>query len=213
MWRLYVIVDLAAVGARSPKEVSAAAIRGGADVIQLRDKQGSDESFEAAAREVLTVTRQAGVPLILNDRVAIAKRLAVEGVHVGQDDWAVARVRQALGPGMLIGKSTHSLEQALAAQAEGASYIGFGPLFSTPTKPGSPSIGLSLIRQAVEQVHIPIVCIGGIDATNLEAVLQAGARCVAVVRAVCAAKDPEAAARQLKDALIQFDRAIADKRL
>ena len=99
---------------------------------------------------------------------------------------------------MLIGKSTHSLEQALAAQAEGADYIGLGPIFPTPTKPNYPSVGTELISQVAPRIRVPIVCIGGIDAANAGQVLEAGAECLAVVRAVCSAPNPESATRNLK---------------
>ena len=213
MWQLYVVVDRAAAGKRPVEEITAAAIRGGADVIQFRDKQGSDEAIARTVRSLLSITREAKVPLILNDRVEVACRVGVEGIHVGQEDWPVARIRRLAGKGMLIGKSTHSLAQAIAAEEEGANYIGFGPLFQTPTKPDYGSIGPGLIRPASQQVSIPMVCIGGIDTRTLSEVLQAGARCIAVVRAVCAAEDPESAARSLKFQMSQFHRETSGQRL
>lgn len=213
MWQLYVIVDRAAIGMRPVEEVAAAAIRGGADVIQFRDKQASDEAVEKTARLLLPITRAAKVPLIVNDRVEVACRVGAEGVHVGQGDYPVAEIRRLAKEGIIIGKSTHSLAQAIAAEKEGADYIGFGPLFQTPTKPDYGAIGPGLIEPASRQVGIPIVCIGGIDEGTLGEVLKYGARCVAVVRAVCAAQDPENAARMLKVRIAQFNRERIRQRL
>ena len=202
-WRLYVILDGAA-GARDPVALAAAAIRGGADVLQLRDKRASAEQVLQTARRLLAVARPAGVPLLINDRPDLAKAAGADGVHLGQADAPVSEARALLGPGPLIGKSTHSVAQALAAEREGADYIGVGPIFPTPTKPDYGSVGLDLIAAVAGQVRVPAVCIGGIDAVTLPDVLAAGAVRVAVVRAVCAAPDPEAAARELKVLLTQF---------
>ena len=203
-WRLYVIVDVAACAGRDPAQVAAAAVRGGADVIQLRDKAASGRALHERAKRLLAVTQPAGIPLIVNDRADVAAAVGADGVHLGQDDLPLAAARALLGAGRLIGKSTHSLEQALAAQAEGANYLGCGPVFPTPTKPDYPSVGVSLLREVVSHISLPVVCIGGIDSSTLESVLQAGGRCVAVVRAVCAAPDPESATRQFKEEIVQF---------
>ena len=208
-WRLYVIVDRAAAGSRDLAQIAAAAIRGGADVIQLRDKSATDEALVREAERLMRLTREAGVPLIINDRPAIARAVGADGAHLGQGDMPVAAARALLGPGAILGKSTHSLEQALAAEAEGADYIGCGPVFATPTKPDYGSVGLELIGRAGARIAVPVVCIGGIDVKTLPQVLAAGAERVAVVRAVCAAPDPEAVARALKRALIQPPRATA----
>ena len=205
-WRLYVIVDRAAAGDRDLVDIASAAIRGGADVIQLRDKSASTRQLFATAQRLLPHTRAVGVPLIINDRADVAAAVGAEGVHLGQDDLPVQAARSLLEPGRLIGKSTHSLEQAAAAEAEGVDYIGFGPIFLTPTKPDYKSVGLDQLRLAARKIRVPMVCIGGIDASNLEHVTRAGAERVAVVRAVCAAADPEAAARTLKHRLEQFIR-------
>ena len=212
-WRLYVIVDRAAIGSRDLVEMASAAIRGGADVIQLRDKTASTRQLLDEAQELLCLTQHAGVALIINDRVDVASTVGAGGVHLGQEDLPVEAARKMLGAGRLIGKSTHSLEQALVAQAEGADYIGFGPIFPTPTKPEYGSIGSALIRQVAQQVRLPIICIGGIDERTLPQVMQRGAERIAVVRAVCGAKDPEAAARELKTTLTQFSRSSVPSRL
>ena len=199
--KLYVIVDRSVLGGRDPVEVAAAAARGGADVIQWRDKGAPDGEFLEMARRLRKQTRRQGVLFIVNDRVAVALRAQADGVHVGHEDLSVPEVRALVGDSMLIGRSTHSLEEALEAQRQGADYIGVGPVFSPPTKPGVPAVGLELVRKVRGKVRIPWVAIGGIDLENAGLVSSAGAACVAVVRAVSAASDPEAAARSLKGKL------------
>lgn len=208
-WRLYAIIDAAACGGRDLAEVAAAAIRGGADVLQLRHKGASARELVPIARRLMALAGAGGVPLLINDRIDVAALTDASGVHLGQEDAPVAEARRQLGPRCLIGKSTHSLEQALAAQKQGADYIGFGPLFPTPTKPDARSVGLEQIAEVTSRVHLPVVCIGGIDAETLPRVVSAGARCVAVVRAVCDAEDPESAARTLKRTLTQFVRTAS----
>ena len=207
-WRLYVIVDRATIGNRDLTDVTAAAIRGGADVIQLRDKAASARQLTEEAARLLPLTRQRGIPLIVNDRADVAHTVGADGVHVGQDDLSIEAARRILGERAIIGRSTHSLEQALAAVAAGADYIGLGPIFATPTKPSYGSVGTALIRQVALRVRIPVVCIGGIETGNMAQVLEAGATCVAVVRAICSAADPESAARTLKQMLVQSSRSI-----
>ena len=189
------------------------AIRGGADAIQFRDKHSPTKIVLGEAARILQATRAAGVPLILNDRVDVALAIGADGVHLGQDDLPIPVARHLLGPTRIIGKSTHSLEQALAAEQEGADYIAVGPVYTTPTKPEAPSVGPELIGRIKCRVQTPLVIIGGIDRTRLPDVLAAGAECVAVVRAVCGAEDPEAAARELKAPLVQFIRTAVSPRL
>ena len=208
-WQLYVIIDRDASGGRDVAAIAGAAIRGGADVLQLREKHATDAQVRRDAERLLALTRAAGIPLIINDRIEVAQETGADGVHLGQEDPPVAQARRLLGPDRLIGKSTHSLEQALAAEAEGASYIGMGPVFPTPTKPEYGSVGPRLIAEVKSRVRIPIVCIGGLERSTLSAVRDAGADCVAVVRAVCAAEDPEAAARELKRLVRQSVRATS----
>ena len=212
-WQLYVIIDRPTAGGRDLTEVTAAAIRGGADVIQLRDKAASARRLIEEGRRLLTLTRAADIPLIINDRPDVARAIGADGVHLGQEDLPLADARALLGPGRLIGRSTHSFEQATAAEAEGADYIGLGPIFPTPTKPDYGSVGIDLITRVAQRIRIPFACIGGIDAGNMGQVLEAGARCVAVVRAVCSAPDPESAARALKDRLIQSSRPLKAQKL
>ncbi len=203
-WRLYVILDRAAAGSRELTALAAQAIRGGADVLQLRDKAASARALLEEARRLLPITRQAGIPLIINDRVDVARASKADGVHLGQEDLPLQEARAILGDSFLIGKSTHSLDQARTAMREGADYLAIGPVFATPTKPDYPCVGAALISQVSAIADRPLVCIGGIDQTNVSAVLEAGGRCVAVVRAVCAAPAPEAATRMLKSRLTKF---------
>lgn len=212
-WRLYVILDRAIIGSRDPVAVASAAIRGGADVLQLRDKISSTKQLLKAGKELLALSRPAGIPLIINDRVDVARAIGADGVHLGQDDLPLKEARALLGSGWLIGKSTHSLQQAIDAQAEGAEYLGVGPIFSTPTKPTYQPVGVTLIRAVTTCVTLPTVCIGGIDQRTLSEVLQAGATCVAVVRAVCGADDPASAARTLKRTIAQFTHTASPSRL
>lgn len=191
------ITDPSAEAARPLSETVRQAIQGGASVIQLRDKSAPNARQVELVKELLKVTRPAGVPLIVNDRVAVALIAGADGVHLGQDDGPLSAAREVLGPDALIGRSTHSPEQAKAAEAEGADYIGVGPVFGTPTKPAYTPVGLDLVRFAAGNIQIPFVAIGGIDASNVAAVRAAGARAVAVVRAVMAASDPRSAAAQL----------------
>lgn len=182
--------------------VLCAAIDGGADVVQLRNKTATGAELLPAARVVVECARRRGKIAIVNDHVELALEAGAHGVHLGQDDGSLAAARQRCGPNMLLGRSTHSLEQALAAVAEGADYLGVGPLFATPTKPGRPATGVGLATEVAAAVALPWFAIGGIDAGNIDSVLAAGARRVAVVRAVCEAPDPAAAAAALKARLL-----------
>ena len=201
-WRLYVILDPAAAAGHELAWIAERAIRGGADVLQLRNKTGPAREILEQASRLLPIARAAGVPLIINDRVDIAVGADADGVHLGQDDLPVDAARRLLGPKKLIGKSTHSLEQAQEADHEPLDYLAIGPVFATPTKPDYRHVGLSTVKDVASQVRHPVVAIGGIDASNAAAVARAGGRCLAVVRAVCSADDPETAARQLKQALL-----------
>jgi thiamine-phosphate pyrophosphorylase len=197
--RLYVVSGDAEPATQA--RVLRAAIDGGADVVQLRHKHAAPADLLETAVGIGRYARAHGTIFIVNDHLDLAIRAGADGVHLGQDDLSLEAARAAWGG--LVGRSTHSLDQALEAQAQGADYIGVGPLFATPTKPGRMAIGLEPLRQVGRQVTIPWFAIGGIDATNLESVLAAGATQVAVVRAVCGAADPRAAARDLGARLAQ----------
>jgi thiamine-phosphate pyrophosphorylase len=162
-------------------------IRGGIDIVQLRAKGAQADQIRPWISRLEITAREAGVPLIINDFPELAG--LAHGLHVGQQDASVATARTHCPAGSIVGKSTHSLAQALAAQAAGADYIGFGPVFPTPTKAGRPAIGLEEIAAVHEQVTIPVFCIGGIKRENLPQVLAAGARRVVIVSGILQAAD------------------------
>ena len=175
-----------------------AMIDGDVDLLQLRAKKNSVGEIVDLVAKLHAITSAAGIPLIVNDHAEVASKVPVEGVHVGQDDDAVAHARKKAGRHILIGKSTHSLEQAVAAQREGADYIGFGPIFATPTKPDYQPIGLTGIKRVHHEVNGPIFCIGGIKIDNLGQVMAAGAKRVALVSGLLKAPDIVKYARACK---------------
>jgi len=197
-FQLYVITGTNYHPGRSLADVVEQALIGGADVVQLRDKQATEQEILQQARMLRELTRRYGVPLIINDYIDIAIEVEADGVHLGQDDLNLEEARRRLGPDRIIGISTHSLEQALAAQAGGADYIGVGPVYPTGTKPGRAAVTTSYVRQAAESVSIPFVAIGGITLDNVDTVLEAGATRVCAVSAVVGADDPAAVCRALK---------------
>jgi thiamine-phosphate pyrophosphorylase len=182
--RLYAIIDLNYVSGGQAPAILEKLIDGGIDAVQLRGKSRSVDQLTALAGQLLEQTIAANLPFIINDHAAVADRVGVQGVHVGQDDDSIAQVRSAVERPLIVGKSTHSLTQAIAAEREGADYIGFGPLFATPTKPDYEPIGLDSIREVHRQVKIPIFCIGGINIDNLQRVIDAGANRVVMVSAL-----------------------------
>jgi thiamine-phosphate pyrophosphorylase len=182
--RLYGIIDLGYVEKRDAGRIMEQMIEGGVDLIQLRGKNKSIGELVDLSAELHELTGKSSTPLIVNDHAEIARRVPIEGVHVGQDDDPIELVRQKVAHDILIGKSTHSLGQARAAQVEGADYIGFGPIFATPTKPDYPPIGLEHIRRVHTEVNLPIFCIGGINIENLQSVIDAGAKRVVMVSAL-----------------------------
>ncbi|HEY1582924.1 MAG TPA: thiamine phosphate synthase [Chthoniobacterales bacterium] len=202
--RLYAILDLGYVALERAAEVAAALLKGGADLLQLRGKEQSIDELKALAEKLHRLTSAAGVPLIVNDHPEIARDVSVEGLHLGQDDLPIAAARAVVRRKCLIGKSTHSLAQATAAVEEGADYIGFGPLFATPTKPAYQPVGTSEIRRLHELVQLPIFCIGGVKLQNLPAVLSAGARRVVIVSGLLQSADIAAVTRAAKQLLEQF---------
>ncbi len=192
---LYLVCDA------RPDDFLARALRGGVEIVQLRIKDGSDEQVLAAGRRFRAATLAGGALLILNDRPDLATAVDADGVHVGQDDIDPARARALVGPERLLGLSTHSPGQIAAAQRAGVDYIGVGPVYATPTKPGRTPVGLELVRHAAQSSAAPFFAIGGITVDNVAAVRGAGARRVAVVRALTHAADPRAAASALRAAL------------
>ncbi|MDQ3116601.1 MAG: thiamine phosphate synthase [Verrucomicrobiota bacterium] len=203
--RLYAILDLGYVATERAEAIAGDLIRGGADLIQLRGKKEGVEALARLAEKLHRLTSSAGVPLIMNDHPEIARDVALEGLHIGQDDLAIAAAREIVGRDCWIGKSTHSLDQATNAAAEGADYIGFGPLFATPTKPDYAPIGTDEIGRVQELVSLPIFCIGGIKPQNLPAVLAAGAKRVVIVSGLLQSEDVAQATRAAKALLAQTE--------
>jgi thiamine-phosphate pyrophosphorylase len=199
-WRLYVVTDERLSRGRSHLQVAEEAIRGGADVIQLREKSASSGSFFRAALALRTLTRNAGVPFIVNDRLDIALAADADGVHVGRDDLPAAVARRILGPGKILGVSAETVEEAVAAERDGADYLGVGPVFEARgTKPdaGEP-VGVERIARIRAQSRLPIVAIGGIGPENARKIRKAGASAAAILSAIVAADDIALAARRLK---------------
>lgn len=205
--RLYLVTG-AQPAAGPLADVVAAALRGGADLVQLRMKDaGSDDDVLAAAAVVRRACARAGALFVLNDRPDLAAAAGADAVHVGQDDATIAEARALAGPSVLVGVSTHAPDDLDAAWLDRADYAGVGPVFATPTKPGRPAAGLAYVRHAAASAaSLPWFAIGGIDLQNVAEVRAAGARRIAVVRAITDATDPaaaEAAARALRTAITE----------
>ena len=199
--RLYGILDLGYVSEEDALAVARKMLEGGVQLLQLRAKGRSPQEIRPIARDLSPLCRAHQVPFILNDHPELVRETGADGAHVGQDDVSVAEARARAGEDAIVGKSTHSLAQALAAEREGPDYIGFGPLFATPTKPDYPPIGLNEIMQAQRLVSLPVFCIGGIKRENLPGVLAAGAQRVVIVSGILKAPDPQAYCQACRDLL------------
>jgi thiamine-phosphate pyrophosphorylase len=200
-FKLYVIIDSKAAKGHDLVYIAAEAVKGGANIIQLREKDMAAREIVDLGRAIRKAIAGKDALFIVNDRPDIALAAGADGVHIGQDDIPPDAARAVIGKDKILGISTHSLGQALSAQKSGADYIGVGPVFSTPTKPDYEAVGLDLIREVQRAVSIPFVAIGGINGDNIAQVIGAGARRIAVVRAVCGAQDIRNAARILKERL------------
>jgi thiamine-phosphate pyrophosphorylase len=198
--RLYLVCDRRP-GGRPLRDVLEAALRGGVDVFQLRDKDATDAEILEAAGEARELCARHASLLIVNDRPDLAVAVDADGVHVGQDDLPVDEARAIAGRERLLGLSTHGAGQADAAEHQDVDYIAVGPVHATPTKLGRPEIGLDPVRHAAAHVTHPWFAIGGIDDRNVGDAVAAGARRIVVVRAIAEADDPERAARALRAAL------------
>jgi thiamine-phosphate pyrophosphorylase len=194
---LYVVITEALCAGRSAREILGMTLAAGVRLVQLREKDLNSRLLFELAVEFRRQTQAAGALLIINDRLDIALAAGADGVHLGQDDLPVSAARR-LGPELVIGASTHSLEEALAAQEAGASYVNIGPIFATPTKEEATPLGPEMIDRVVPQLRIPWTTMGGIKETNINQVVSRGARHPAVITAVTAAPDPTAAARELR---------------
>ncbi|MCX6845524.1 MAG: thiamine phosphate synthase [Verrucomicrobia bacterium] len=204
-WKLYAILDLGYVAEPDRVATALKLIAGGADVLQLRAKGRDIGEIRDVAKEVIPICRATGVPFIINDYPELAAELDADGVHIGQDDGPLATAREIVGSGKIIGRSTHSLTQAREALEEGFDYIGFGPLFPTPTKLGRPGIGLADISAMQSDVgaKIPAFCIGGIKRANLPEVIAAGARRVVIVSDLLTADDVESATKEAREIIVR----------
>lgn len=174
----------------------AAALKGGVDILQLREKTKPASEILELGKKIKLLCAEYRATFIVNDRVDIAYVLEADGVHLGQDDMDVASARKILGPNAIIGISTHAPEQAMKAVEDGADYIGVGPVFTTPTKPGRASVGLEYVKWVSENIDIPAFAIGGIDLSNASEVVASGLKRIAVVRAIINAENPEKAAEE-----------------
>jgi len=203
-WNLYVITDEQLSGGRTHLEIVRQAIAGGAEVIQLRDKAASGKKLYETGLELKQLTREKGVTFIVNDRIDLALILEADGVHVGQSDIPARAARRLLGPDKILGVSAASLAEALQAEADGADYLGVGPIFEargTKVNAGNPQ-GLELLVHIRQKCSLPLIAIGGINPQNVSRVIQAGADAAAVISAVVAAVDISKAASQIKSVIL-----------
>jgi thiamine-phosphate pyrophosphorylase len=194
--RLYLVLEAKPLG-RDPRQLLDAALRGGVDVVQLREKELSDDELVDAAGPFRAACDRHGALFVLDDRAHLVEDCGADGVHVGREDATLEEARALVGPKRLVGLSA----ETVAGLTGDADYFGVGAIFGTPTKPESPPGGLELVRAARERLRVPWFAIGGIELDNVAAVVAAGAPGVAVVRAIRDAEDPEAAARELRAAL------------
>ena len=179
---LYIVIDTSPSSFKTLRK----AIAKGIKIVQLRDKSVSQQQFLRSARKIARITRRAGMTFILNDHWDLVNRAGADGVHLGQDDFkkvGLRKLRKELGEEAIVGISASNLSEALSAQKRGADYVGVGPIFSTPIKAGIKPLGIKLLAGIIKRVKIPAVAIGGIDRTNVERVIRAGCRRVAVIRA------------------------------
>ena len=196
---LYVVTDMRTAKGMAHGEVAAKAVKGGADIIQLRDKSMSKRELYLTALELRQITKEGNAGFIVNDSVEVALAAKADGVHLGQDDLPLEAARRITPPGFIIGISVSSAAQARKAQEGGADYVALSPVFDTSTKADvGPGKGLDVLREIHEAVSIPVLAIGGIDKNNVRSVLAAGADGIAVVSAVVGQRDVEAAAKELK---------------
>jgi len=205
-FRLYAVTDLCGDDPGIFEKVETV-YRGGADIVQLRSKHLSDAVLYRIGTRCRKIADRLRKLFFVNDRLDLALAVEADGVHLGQEDLPMEAVRKICAPArLLVGRSTHNLKQALDAVREGVDYIGVGPVFKTPTKQHYRPVGTRLIHEVAGRVRIPFVAIGGINSSNIGEVLSAGARRVAVVRAVFGSSDPCAAARELCEAMEAYEK-------
>lgn len=204
---LMLVTDRALSGGRSAEKIIEAAVSGGVTIVQLREKEATTREFVALGRRMAEILRPRRVPLIINDRVDVALAVLADGVHLGATDMNAADARSILGPKAIIGLSVENEEQAVAADMLDVDYLGVSPIFPTPTKTDTGAAwGIEGLWRLRPLVRKPLVAIGGINTGNAARVLEAGADGLAVVSAICATPDPEAAARELR-AILENNRS------
>ncbi len=204
--RLYLCCDARPHG-EDPEPLLRAALNGGVDIVQLREKSLPRREVELAALTFRRLCDTYSALFVVNDDPDLARACNADGVHVGQDDMPAAEARAALGPDAIVGLSTHSEEQIAAAAEQPVDYVSVGPIWETPTKEGRPAVGLDLIRHATASAPHPFFAIGGIDASNAAEVIDAGARRICVVRAIRDAENPAVAAEELRGAFAPLGEA------
>ena len=195
--RLYAVTDRSWLGNGTLSDAVEAALRGGATMVQLREKSLTQADFLQEAKTLAALCARFQIPFLINDNLEIALACNADGVHVGQDDMAPQKARALLGPGKILGVSAHTVDQALAAEKTGADYLGVGAVFSTATKQDAASVPLETVREICQAVSIPVVAIGGISADNILSLQNSGVDGVAVVSALFAAEDIFSAAQNL----------------
>lgn len=204
--RLYFCCEARPHGA-DPEPLLSAALRGGVDIVQLREKSLPRREVELAAQTFRRLCDTYSALFIVNDDPDLARTCDADGVHVGQDDMSAEEVRAAVGPDAIVGLSTHSADQIAASAEAPVDYISVGPIWETPTKEGRPAVGLELISHAAAKAAHPFFAIGGIDPGNAGEVVEAGARRLCVVRAIRDAEDPAAVATELRGAFASVGEA------
>jgi thiamine-phosphate pyrophosphorylase len=202
--RLYAILDTGYVAPDQILSIAEKLVQAGVDLLQFRAKQMPLSEIVRIGQELRSIIPATGPLFILNDHPGLVEDIGADGVHVGQEDLSVDTAREQAGVERLVGKSTHSLAQARAAEREGADYIGVGPIFATPTKPDYPPVGLDLIGQVRADVHVPQFCIGGINEETLPSVVAAGARRVVIVSALLRSDDIAEYCARVREALPQL---------
>lgn len=211
-YSLYLVTDQSLAHGKSLSDIVMAAVQGGAGVIQLREKNSDTRDFIAQALSVKDALKHRNVPLIINDRLDIAMAVGADGIHLGQTDMPLAMARSIAGPAMCIGISVASVQDAIAAEQGGADYAGVSPIFTTPTKcDTAPPLGMAGLREIRRRVRLPLVGIGGLNASNAAQVIENGGDGVAVVSAIMAADDPLHAARHLRTIIDRAKKTTTDR--
>jgi len=199
--KLYLILDAEVQAYSQLLEIAKSAILNGVDIVQLRDKHGSDKDVLQLSQSLAQLTKDKAI-FILNDRLDLFEQSGADGIHLGQNDLPVAEVRQKLGEDVIIGSSCQTLEHVLEAQEQGADYIGFGSIFKTLTKPDRNPMEMSILSEAIAKVKIPLFAIGGISLKNVEDIQRIGIQRIAVCRAICEAEDVAMAVQEFRNILV-----------